>query len=122
MEFKVGDTIGKDEEKLLRAHLKSDQDEMDKATNKGLVFDIQKCVSLTEESLKTCGIRTEYVAEVLSSMTDKLEGQRMYCAAKGIPMFAPPVCHTCGRSWTTSTLTGKSHVTGCPYCRRSWYE
>jgi len=121
MEFKVGDTIGKDEERLLRAHLKSDQHEMDECTNPDHEDDIRECMSEINASLNRCGIRTEYVAEVLSSMTDKLEVQRMYCAAKGIPMFAPPVCHTCGRSWTT-VLSGESHVTGCPHCHRSWCE
>jgi len=121
MEFKVGDTIGKDEERLLRAHLKEDQSNMDETLDEEYEDIIREHMSEINASLNKSGVRTEYVAVVLSLMTDKLEVQRMYCAAKGIPMFAPPVCHTCGRSWTTA-LSGESHITGCPHCHRSWSE
>jgi len=121
MEFKVGDTIGKEEEKLLRAHLLTDQDELDEAVERDHRDDVNECMAEIRASLKRCGIRNEYTADVLGSMTDKLEAQRKYCEVEGIPLFAPSVCYTCRRSWTTK-LSGESHVTGCPHCHRSWCD
>jgi len=108
VEFKVGDTIGKDEERLLRAHLKEDQSNMDETLDEEYEDIIREHMSEINASLNKSGVRTEYVAVVLSLMTDKLKAQRKYCEQEKIPMFAPPVCHTCGQSWTTA-LKGSKH-------------
>ena len=122
MEFKVGDTICVDDQKLLRAHLVSDLKELDDAATGDHIYDIEECMTEINQSLDAGHIRNEYTGEVLLSMNEKLDVQRELCESQGIPKFAPAVCWSCGASWTSSTLTGKSHVTGCPHCHRTWCD
>ena len=122
MEFKVGDTIGVDDQTLLRAHLVSDQDELDGATDRDHRDDINECMAEIRVCLDAGHIRNEYTADVLLSMNEKLDAQRELCESQGIPKFAPAVCWSCGASWATSYRDGKSHVTGCPHCHRTWCD
>jgi len=130
MEFKVGDTIGVEDKKLLKAHLVSDQKELgvdatnctNAAAQEAWEDDIKECIADIQKSLDAGHIRNEYTGDVLLSMNEKLDTQRELCESQGIPKFAPAVCWSCGASWTSSTLTGKSHITGCPHCHRTWCD
>ena len=48
-----------------------------------------------------------------------LEKQKAYCKKKGLPLFAPEKCFSCGRVIPDS---GNNHITGCPYCNHSFCE
>lgn len=51
------------------------------------------------------------------------KAQERLCGEKQLPLFAPysGVCWSCGRQ-IYEELDGTSHVTGCPYCHRSYCE
>jgi hypothetical protein len=49
--------------------------------------------------------------------------QAQLCSTKGLPHFAPydGVCWSCRRQ-IYEELDGKSFVTGCPFCHRSYCD
>jgi len=59
-----------------------------------------------------------YVKGNLDNMMAK---QREYCRKNGLPFFAPynAICWSCGRIIPD---TDSYHITGCPYCHRSFCE
>ncbi len=59
------------------------------------------------------------------------DAQKKYCSRKGYPNFAPGigVCYNChkqiygdGKGQISVEDAGKSHVTGCPLCHRSYCD
>lgn len=52
-----------------------------------------------------------------------IAAQDALCRAKGLPLFAPDDgrCFGCARQ-IYDVLDGRSHVTGCPFCMRSFCD
>ena len=63
------------------------------------------------------------------------ESQRIFCALHRLPLFAPPtgICWTCGKNIYynygpepgdayTVARAGNEHITGCPFCHRSFCD
>ena len=58
--------------------------------------------------------------------------QIKYCEERNLPLFAPPggLCFYCGRSVyirgpgniSAVEWAGRDHLTGCPFCHRSFLE
>lgn len=64
------------------------------------------------------------------AVSDKIDAQRRYCKANGLPMFAPGngACPYCGRDiydgphGYTAKRAGSSLITGCPHCHHSFVD
>ena len=58
-----------------------------------------------------------------SEIAEARAAQAHLCATKGLPHFAPEngVCWSCHRQ-IYEELDGKSFVTGCPFCHRSYCD
>lgn len=52
-----------------------------------------------------------------------IEDQKNACAESGAPHFAPMdgICWACGKQ-IYEKVSGKSLVTGCPHCHRSYCD
>jgi hypothetical protein len=57
------------------------------------------------------------------AVVSALTAQRRLCESRSLPHFAPSngVCWSCGRQ-IYEELDGKSYVTGCPFCHRSYCD
>jgi len=57
---------------------------------------------------------------------EKIKAQEEYCKKQNIPMFAPEDrCYGCNRNiWDKITLeqATNEHITGCPYCGKSFCD
>lgn len=59
----------------------------------------------------------------IATIEERCAAQERLCAESHLPHFAPwtGVCWSCGRQ-IYEELDGRSYVTGCPYCHRSYCD
>ena len=56
---------------------------------------------------------------------EKMKAQKEYCKKHDVPFFAPEQCYGCNRFfWDKITLeqATNEHITGCPYCGKSFCD
>jgi len=61
----------------------------------------------------------------MSDTDTKIKAQEEYCEKHKVPMFAPVLCYGCNRNiWEGITLEKATdeHITGCPYCGKSFCD